>query len=598
MPGPPRYRDQKALRGALDSGSIEEVDVDQRVLAILHLLRRVGKFTDRRETPAEQAINRPDHAELIRKAGADGIVLLKNSGQTLPLRQKPKKMAILGPLARVAAAHGGGSASLNCHYKVTPYDALTERLPGCDISYSKGCHIFRSLPDLREGCVDRDGRPGFKVELYASADLSGEVMWTEESPKGFFTTLMNTNATGALSARLTTVFSPTESGKHYLSFSGVGPSKLFIDGELVLHQEKEIPDSMAYFLGVQDEQRLQYSFEAGRSYEIRVESIPSQVDNSELFLMQGNISAHLGFVMQGEMEADLLAEAVALAKDADVAVFFVGNTAQWETEGQDMASMALPADGSQDRLIAEVAKVNPNTVVVISTGVAVELPWLSDVSAVLQSWYAGQEVGNAIADVLLGVVNPGGKLPVSWPRKYEHTGCYGNFGLDSYDSRKVEYVEGVNVGYRHFDRHYGTDMEVLFPFGYGLSYTQFAVSNIRVSGSINQVNSEVTITATVSNVGGCHGSETIQVYLAPPEDSTADRPPQSLVAFDKVFLEAGQATEVSLVFKEDGAAYWDAEGNEWRVEKGLHQVKVSTSSHSRDVKAQVPLEVKGFSYAA
>ena len=410
---------------------------------------------------------------------------------------------------------------------------------------------------------------------------------------------MNTKVVGAQSVRFSTKYRPQSSGKHYMSFSGLGPSRLFIHGQLVSHQVKETKDSMGFLLGVQEEHRFQHDFLCTESYDITIESIPSQVNNSELFLLQDQISVHLGLVHQAEMETDLLAESIALAKDADIAICIVGNTAQWETEGQDMASMTLPADGSQDRLVAEVVKANPNTIVVIATGVPVEIPWLDEVPAVIQAWYGGQETGNAILDVLLGHVNPSGKLPVSWPKKYEHTACYGNFGLDSYDSGEVEYVEGVNVGYRHFDRLYGTQKEVLFPFGFGLSYSTFEVGKAELMGSFSQAdeNAEVTVTVTVKNTSSRAGAETVQVYLAPPKgNADVGRPPQSLVAFEKVLLQPGQEQQLRLTFKRDAAAFWvdepaERRGQVWRVEGGRHEVSISTSSSPKDVRARCVLDI-------
>lgn len=628
MPGPANRRQLDVVQKSIENGEVKVEDVDQRALAVLKLLERTGKFTDRKETPKEQAISRPEHEALIREAGAEGVVLLKNSRSILPLNpKKSRKIALLGPLAKYASAHGGGSASLNCHYKVNPYDAFQKRLGDtCEITYSKGqstfvivqltpqiidhrigTHIFRVFPDIEEGTTNRNGNPGFVADFFKNLDCSGDPFHNEEYPRGSFTTLMNTHVVGAQSVRFSTTYRPQLSGKHYLSFSGLGPAKMFINGQLVSHQVKETKDSMGFLLGVQDEDRFQYDFKSAESYDITIESIPSQVNNSELFLLQDQISVHLGLVHQDEMETDLLAEAVALAKDADVAICVVGNTAQWETEGQDMASMTLPADGSQDRLVTEVVKANPNTIVVIATGVPVEIPWLDEVPAVMQAWYGGQETGNAILDVLLGDVNPSGKLPVSWPKKYEHTACYGNFGLDSQDSGEVEYVEGVNVGYRHFDRMYGTDQEVLFPFGFGLGYSTFEFGSADLAGSFNKEDgdAEVTIAVTVKNTSLRAGAETVQVYLAPPKSGDDfGRPPKSLVAFEKVFLQPGQEQQVKLAFKRDGAAFWVDEpaeqgGQVWRVEGGRHEVSISTSSSPKDFQAHCILDIsKTFDFQA
>jgi beta-glucosidase len=423
-------------------------------------------------------------------------------------------------------------------------------------------------------------------------EAQGEPFHVNEFPRGSFTTLMDTVVTGSQTVRFTTTYTPPVVGKHYLSFSGLGPSKLYINDTLVADQTNPIADAMGFLLGVQEEIRVQYAFGL-QPYKIVIETHPSPYSNSELYLMENQCSIHLGFIAQAEMEQEVLAEALALAKEADLAILFVGNTTQWETEGQDLSSMTLPADGSQDHLIASIAAVNPNTIVVNTTGVPVELPWLDNVSAFLQAWYAGQETGNAILDVLLGDTSPSGKLPISWPKKYEHTGCYGNFGLDSYESREVEYVEGVFVGYRWFDRLWGQDKEVAFPFGFGLSYTTFEVSNSKLSGSIdNDTNTRVKITAQVKNTGTSSGSETVQVYLEPPVVKDVDRPVKSLVGFAKVELQPGERKTIEVEFAKDGAAYWDETNKSWVVSKGTHGVVVATSSSPRDVKARLELVVE------
>lgn len=226
---------------------------------------------------------------------------------------------------------------------------------------------------------------------------------------------------GQQAIRFSTKYTPATTGRHYLSFSGMGPSKLYIDDVLVSEQKECTRDSMAFLLGTQDEEHIQYPFIADKSYAIRIETHVPEGSIGELFLLDGQSSVHLGFIEEAEMDKDILAEAVSLAENADFAIVFVGNNMQWETEGEDMKDMHLPADGSQDRLISAITAVNPKTIVVNSTGVAITAPWLSDVPVLMQTWYAGQEVGNCIVDVLLGKVNPSGKLPISWPKEYEHT---------------------------------------------------------------------------------------------------------------------------------------------------------------------------------
>ncbi|KAF2644813.1 hypothetical protein P280DRAFT_443852 [Massarina eburnea CBS 473.64] len=595
MPGPPNKRTPPAVHSALEAGKIHESDINARVLSTLKLLKKVGKFSDRKETAEEQAIDRPEHRALIRKAGSEGIVLLKNERNILPIDvKKTKKIALLGPLAKYAAAHGGGSASLNCHYKVNPHDAFVARLGGnVEITHGKGAHIFRVYPDFEIGCKNAKGNPGFLAEYFKELSASASPFRVEEFPRGSFTTLMNTHVVGSKTVRFTTTYRPPVSGNHYISFSGLGPSTLSINGALLVDQREPTKDSMGFLLGVQDEARIQYSFDANKEYSIVIETHPSPVSNSELYLLDNQNSIHLGFSEQAEMEQDVLSEAVGLAEKADLAVVFVGNTTQWETEGQDLSSMTLPADGSQDRLIASIAAVNPNVVVVNCTGVPVELPWFDQVPAFVQAWYAGQETGNAILDVLLGETNPSGKLPVSWPKKYEHTGCYGHFGLDSFESRAVEYVEGVFVGYRWFDKMWGSEKEVRFPFGYGLSYTQFEISGAKLCGSIsNDAGARVKITVKVQNVGQKAGAETVQVYIEPPKVEGLDSPVKGLVGFAKAELHSGEEKKIDVEFARDAAAFWDEQAHRWKVNKGMYSILVGTSSAPADLKMRLETAVE------
>lgn len=441
--------------------------------------------------------------------------------------------------------------------------------------------------------MNSPGNPGFLADFYMTSTTSDKAFRTEEYPRGSFTTLMNTNVIGCQTVRFSTTYTPLASGSHYLSFSGLGPSRFFINDVLVADQTKPTKDAMGFLLGVQDEIRFQYAFESTKQYNIVIETHPSPNADAELHLLNHQCSIHLGLITAAEMEHDVLLEAVELARTADLAIIFVGNTTQWETEGQDLSSMTLPADSSQDTLISRVAAVNPNVVVVNTTGVPVETPWIDSVGAFLQAWYAGQETGNAIFDVLLGETCPSGKLPISWPKKYEHTGCYGNFGLDSYDSREVKYVEGVFVGYRWFDQHWGQDMEVRWPFGYGLSYTAFEIAQAKLEGGVTETDEgKIKVRAVVKNGGGISGAETVQVYVCPPRGDGVDRPAKGLVGFAKVALQPGEQKEAIVEFGRDALAYWDEGQGKWSVVEGEYEVLVATSSDPKDVQAKLVTKVE------
>jgi beta-glucosidase len=239
-----------------------------------------------------------------------------------------------------------------------------------------------------------------------------------------------------------------------------------------------------------------------------------------------------------------------------------------------MTSMSLPANGSQDRLISAVCDVNPKVIVINSTGVAIAMPWLSRVSAVVQAWFPGQEAGNSIVDVLFGPVNPGGKLPMTIPRSLEDTPAYGNFPGDV-QTLQVHYKEGIYIGYRYYDKN---PEKVLFPFGFGLSYSSFEISGVKLLHTSLAHGGHISVQASVKNTGQVAGSEVVQVYISPPSSSSIDRPQKTLAGFAKVYLSPGESKMAQVDVSFDAAAFYDESSNLWTVEKGDYEVLVGNSS--------------------
>lgn len=570
MPGPAVKRKIKAVNAAIKSSKLQEAAVDKSARAVLRLVEQTGKF-EHPDTPAEQAIDLPEHRALIRRAGASGIVLLKNEGDILPLKkEKLKSIAAVG-LTKQCLAHGGGSAAVACHYRVTPWDALKSHLgDSFDLRYAEGAHTFRNLPEWTSGVVDAHGKPGFTVSCFDSSNISSTPNSTLNNGSGSFTPLGQIMA----AVTLTSTFTPSVTGSHYISFGGLGPSKFYINNSLILSQPDNCPDSMAFLLGGAQELTTQNAFTSGQSYHLRIESFaPTSDDPNNVVLLNGLLGTRLGFMAQSDFEKDMLIDAVAAAQSADMALCFVGNTTAWETEGQDMTSMNLPAHGSQDRLIEAVCAVNDNVVVVNSTGVPIAMPWLSKVKGVVQAFFGGQEAGNSIVDVLLGSINPSGKLPVSFPKTLEDTPCFGNFP-GSVETLQVSYEEGVFVGYRHYDRMHE---RVLFPFGYGLSYTRFEIGEVVLEEKVLGVKGKVVVRATVKNVGERKGAEVVQVYIASPAKEV-EMPPKQLAGFKKVDLDAGESQTVEIVLGYESASYWSEISDKWVVEKGEYKVLVGNSS--------------------
>ena len=281
--------------------------------------------------------------------------------------------------------------------------------------------------------------------------------------------------------------------------------------------------------------------------------------------------------------ADMIAEAVAAAKKAKAAVVFAGLPDAYESEGYDRTHMRMPE--SQNRLIEAVAEANSNTVVVLHNGSPVEMPWIGKVKAVLEAYLGGQAVGLAQVRVLFGDVNPSGHLPESFPIKLEDNPSYLFYGGDP---QGTEYREGIFVGYRYYDKK---KMEVLFPFGYGLSYTTFAYSNLRLSADAIRDTDTLTATVTVKNTGKRAGKAVVQLYVGDTEGFVnAIRPVRELKAFRKVALEPGESREVSFTLGKRAFAHWNTRIHDWWVETGDFSIEVGDSSACLPLKATVKVE--------
>lgn len=588
MPGPGSHRTLNKVHTALENGEVSEKTLNARVQKNLEMLVKAGKFMDP-EIPAEAAVDRPEHRALIRKAGAEGVVLLKNEASILPLqKEKLRSIALLG-LAKEFLGHGGGSASVNAHHKVTPYHALEEALGDTvELKYALGADIVRNLDTLKADVVDEDGNPGFTARLHTTDSDRPTV---SNNRAGYFLSVQQANLS---SVTFTGSFTPSVSGNHYISFVTVAASRVTINEEEVFGAQDASADVMAFLFGTASDTRKQYHFVAGQSYAIKIEATALAGGTSDLTaLAHPVVGFSLGFAFEADFATDLCSVAVEKAQTSDVAILFVGNTPAWETEGYDRDGLALPKDGSLDRLVSGCASVNPNTIVVNMTGSPISMPWVDDVKAVVQAWFPGQEAGYAITDALLGRVNPGGKLPVTFPKRIEDAPTYGNFP-GSIEKLQVDYKEDIFIGYRHYDQHPET---VLFPFGYGLSYTTFDITDANLSTTKVKPSDSFDVSACVHNTGSATGSEVLQVYVGPAEEEVSTCPlaraKKILAGWVKIQnLKPGDKEIVSTtVSVKDSMSYWDEAKYRWIVPKGSYIVYIGTSSAEKDVVSSLNIEV-------
>jgi beta-glucosidase len=590
MPGPSRFFG-RALADAVTRGEVDPAVLDEKVRRLLLLTARVGALPG---TPAAKtraslpaldpaapwSLSDAEAAALVRRAAADSFVLLANDG-ILPLATaRLKRVAVVGPNAAAPCTQGGGAAHISAPAPVTPLDGLLSALgSGAKVVHEPGCRIERFLPHLSHlDARDLDGLPGVTVEFFRGQEPGGEpaARWhMKASEIHLFGDAPGGLPQNDFSVRMSTWLTPAEDGRYTVAMRGFGGRRLYINGALAA-DEWDAPAAVdvptALFEGKESGATL--DLETGRRVHIMAELHSNE--HAPCLLAIGCLPPE---------PADQLERAVTAAASAEVAVVVVGNDESWDTEGRDRTSTALP--GRQDELVERVVAANPRTVVVVNAGSQVGMPWADKAAAIVYAWLPGQEFGNALADVLLGRTEPGGRLPLTIARR---EGDYGSLNTTPDADGRLSYVEGVNVGYRHFD---AAMIEPLFCFGHGLSYTEFAfeamtLSAAKLTAADLQSGKALEVRVQVRNTGRRAGKEVVQLYVADVEASV-QRPPHELRAFVPVRLEPGESSEVSLSLDARAFAFWDSAGRAWRVEPGCFEIQIGRSS--RDIRLRESIEI-------
>jgi beta-glucosidase len=551
------------LVAAVRAGEVPESVVDDKVRRVLRLAARTGAWpvAGRADlagaaglassllAPGDPAAEHPvptDRAAVARQVATRSFVLARNAGM-LPLDPGAlRRVAVLGALAVDARVQGGGSAYVHAEPVVSPLAGLAAALPGVRVEHAVGADPRLRLPAAPSGGQWGDGfgavlRDAAGAELYRTTLDTAKIRWMGGLPAGI-------DPAALAAVELTGTLTPTTGGTHRLAIDGSGVFRLTVGGRTlfdgVAYPEGEDPATV--FLKQMDT-RVAVELAAGEPVEV---TLTQQIMVPEL---AGFVTFHLGHEPPGPGPDQRLDDAVALAAGADVAIVVVGTTEEVESEGFDRTSLALP--GRQDELVARVAAANPRTVVVVNAGSPVLMPWADDVAAILLTWFPGQAAGTALADVLLGAAEPGGRLPTTWPRRAEDCPVLDITPLDGV----VRYAEGVFIGYRGWQR--GT-AEPLFPFGHGLGYTSWAYETLAVP---DPAAAEVT----VRNTGIRRGREVVQVYVGPAVPDP-ERPVRVLAGFAGVEADPGQAVTVRVPLSPRATQTWDGG---WRTVPGEHRVE-------------------------
>jgi beta-glucosidase len=558
MPGPPQWFGEK-LADAVRAGAVEETVLDDKVRRVLTLLERTGRLDDE-PVREEECIDDPVDRELARRAAAESFVLLANDGEVLPLAPDVKVLAVIGPNADATNIQGGGSARVTPHTPVSPLAGLRARFArdGVEVAYERGCDSFKHTPVLDERAL----RGPLRAEYFAGRERAGEPVHVESSGRALFTYIgpVGHGVPTEFSMRISGTVVAPESGEWTFSLVQVGRARLLLDGEVLVDNWHPEGRSDAFMGFGSAEVANTIELTAGEAHTIEVE-----------FLPPGGLGG-LQIGCRPPAPADLMDRAVALARRSDAVVCIVGTDGDWETEGNDRESMALPAP--QDELVRAVAAANPNVVVVVNAASPVGMPWVDDVGAVMQCWFPGEEWGNALADVCSGDVSPSGKLATTIPAWIEDTPAFKNYPGEV---GAVRYGEGVFVGYRWYDAR---EFEPRFCFGHGLSYTSFELSEPTWDGRVLRLQ--------VANTGLRRGAEVVQCYVR-DVDASVERPVQELKAFAKVWLDPGEARDVELVLGERAFAFWDVAAHDWTVEPGEFELRIGTSS--RDIRRRLTITI-------
>ncbi|KAG2181543.1 hypothetical protein INT44_008358 [Umbelopsis vinacea] len=573
MPGPTRIRGEK-LVAAVKAGEVSEETINERARKVLELAVKAGKFEDPEEKP-EEGIDKEEHRQIIRQAGAESIVLLKNENNILPLdASKLKKIAIIGPNAQQAIVMGGGSASVRTHYTVSPFEGIKNAVPAeVELAHELGCYTHKWCTTLDGKMKTKDGENGVAFEYFVGSGFNEfHSRMVQRSSRIWLFDGLPAGIDGKhFSARLTTLYTPEKTGKHIIGLASSGLSKLYINGEEVIDNWTSQDKPGIFFDSGSAERTSTFQMQAGEAVEIVIEFERSTHPRDMPAIRFGIVE---------EMNPNSIEDAVELAKTADAVVLVVGLNGEWETEGEDRATMQLA--GKQDELISAVAKANKNLVVVNQSGTPINMPWIDDVPSILQTWYLGQEAGNSIADVLFGKVNPSGKLPTTFPIRIEDTPAFINYPGDN---GHVHYGEGLYIGYKYYDVR---KAPVLFPFGHGLSYSAFEYKNVRVNQPTLEADGTITVSVDVTNTSQVDGKEVVQVYVH-DKVSSLHRPLKELRSFKKVNVPAGQTVTVDLVLDKYALGFYDDQQNTWVAEQGAFEAHVGSSV--TDIRGKVEFEL-------
>jgi beta-glucosidase len=561
-----KFMNRATLLPAVRSGKVTEATIDDKVRRILRTAIQFG-WLDRDQTDLSISKLNSEGRQVTLQAARAGMVLLKNDGNLLPLEKgRIHSIAVIGPDAYPAQPGGGGSAEAKPFTPVSYLEGIANYLGGgAKVYYERGLPTFDEIAKRTEFTTEATGgQPGLKTQFFTNATLSGTptIIRTDQHVS-YEPARGGDGADSDISIRWSGYFTPATPGNYLVFVQGPGENggyRLYVDKNLVF-----------------DNWNDWYAFVSEVS--LNLTPGPHQIElDYYVHGGWGKTPVSLGIARPDTL---VTPEAKAVAAHADAVVLAVGFDPSTEGESGDRTFRLPPG---QDELIKQIAAANKNTIVVVTSGGGVDMTsWVDHVPALFEVWYPGQEGGTALAQLLFGEFDPSGRLPISMERRWEDNAVH-----DSYypkdGEKKVEYTEGIFVGYRHFDK---SGIKPLFPFGYGLSYTTFAYKNLMVTPAAGSENA--TVAFDVTNTGTRAGADVAQVYVG-DKHASVPRPVKELKGFARVELNPGETKHVEVSLNRRAFSYYDVKGHQWTVAPGDFDIYVARSAADIELTGKLNLQ--------
>jgi beta-glucosidase len=556
MPGPSTIYGKKLLKAA-EQGVVAEADIDARVETVLRLIER----TRADEFPAssvEITVDDEYEREIVRNAAVAGTVLVRNVANALPLEPgSVDSIAVVGPNARATRTQGGGSSGMQAMQTSTILDGLRARYGDHVVSWRRGTSIDKLAPVVEaERMRTPEGAFGWCVDYFDRDEVNSTPRYstiTDRSVLTFFGAAPQGVDPFDFTVAVTGEFIPEVDGTHDVSLVITGMGTLSVNGEVVVDDPLgQLPRSREYF---------------GFGSEEQVHGIPMKKGVPVKFEARMRTRAGFSALRIGiaePLDTNELKDAVAFAANADAAIVVVGTNDEWETEGHDRDSIALP--GQQDELVRQIAAVNPRTIVVVNAGAPVAMPWFNDVHAILIGFFGGMEMGNAVARIIAGDDDPGGRLPVVYPVRLEDSPAMRDYAPVDGVQR---YTEGEWYGWRGQAKN---GVDPLIPFGFGLSYGESVWGAPRVTVDRSWPRCEVVV--PVSCVSSRPATEVVQCYVRRVGDSN----PPRLAGWSKRLVQPSSFADIPVQIPWTAFRRWNPGRRTWQVQGGKWEILVATSS--------------------